>query len=646
MSFSFRNLFNQEGEMPGDGASPVQFHNSDQTGAPSSEDRASQSGLGRGGDAPSPPDGESSRTIQMTAGELLAIIPPAISAQSGISTDHPVNVPLPRDGSNDVKLSTLYQICPNLFASEITPLNDSVATLPTQLAGRTEPELKSPDTTALSGPDPFADAAKSPLRVKFSDEIPSEKDAPEGNPFWAQVPAPPSSEAASGAESQNSNSKAFPGTDPSHHSDDAPISTGFPSNFPNQSFTPPDAGAFSAPSEQVNSQAQGDMVGNLIPPNLEQSFGKLNTEAESKAPAPEKKTGFLDEKNPFLSHSEASQKSDSSPNPFVSGPEFSTLFSKEAESDAKLAPPGKGTMPDKGFASGSDPAAASTIPTGESPHEAPSAESIFGKPSETSANNGVGQEAEQFEDEDLSAFIPPNPEDLTFPNIPALQNTPDPDSLDQGHPAADDPVLQSGTAENTFPDPTSKLPPLENFSGQALQDHDSGDSLDDPDVPGQSAVMPTFQKMAGGPDLKTEERPYELPIPPLKDEIIRDVELRAVFGTSEPFSLRKIAALIVCLPGVKACAIITPNKALQASKDESIHMGEDASAWAKILDDFAQLTGKPAARSFAVNTDQGVLSVYKEGESHLTVLHEPGAFEPGIQEKLIMITRSLDGING
>ena len=65
-----------------------------------------------------------------SVGDLLQFVPPALATREAISLEHQVEVELPLDGSHDVKLSTLYKSCPQLFATEITPLNDSQLTLP------------------------------------------------------------------------------------------------------------------------------------------------------------------------------------------------------------------------------------------------------------------------------------------------------------------------------------------------------------------------------------------------------------------------------------------------------------------------------------------------------------------------------------
>lgn len=75
-----------------------------------------------------PSDGR--QAAAYAAGELLQFIPRALASPDAVPMEIPVSVLLPADGSRDVKLSDLYLGCPQLFATEITPLNDSQVTLP------------------------------------------------------------------------------------------------------------------------------------------------------------------------------------------------------------------------------------------------------------------------------------------------------------------------------------------------------------------------------------------------------------------------------------------------------------------------------------------------------------------------------------
>ncbi len=71
--------------------------------------------------------------------EILPYIPSAIVARSGIPMELSVSVPLPENGSREVRLSVLHHLCPALFAAEITPMNDLAITLPPRIGVKADP---------------------------------------------------------------------------------------------------------------------------------------------------------------------------------------------------------------------------------------------------------------------------------------------------------------------------------------------------------------------------------------------------------------------------------------------------------------------------------------------------------------------------
>lgn len=110
MSPSFRNLFS-----------------SDDGNARSASDSGSQGGTPAG------------KGQVFLISEILPYIPPAIVARSGIPMELSVSVPLPENGSREVRLSVLHHLCPALFAAEITPMNDLTITLPPRIGVKADP---------------------------------------------------------------------------------------------------------------------------------------------------------------------------------------------------------------------------------------------------------------------------------------------------------------------------------------------------------------------------------------------------------------------------------------------------------------------------------------------------------------------------
>ena len=127
----------------------------------------------------------------------------------------------------------------------------------------------------------------------------------------------------------------------------------------------------------------------------------------------------------------------------------------------------------------------------------------------------------------------------------------------------------------------------------------------------------------------------------------RDIELRAVFGTNEAFTFLRVADLTAGLPGISACSIIAPGCTAQAPRGpESGNLAVQADALLKGVREIARATGMTNAETFTLHTDQGLISVFLHGDYCLTVRHQMGQFDPGVREKLILVTRGLAGLAG
>ncbi|MEM6910197.1 MAG: hypothetical protein AAF555_01325 [Verrucomicrobiota bacterium] len=128
------------------------------------------------------------------------------------------------------------------------------------------------------------------------------------------------------------------------------------------------------------------------------------------------------------------------------------------------------------------------------------------------------------------------------------------------------------------------------------------------------------------------------PTPPVgtsfDDDDYTQLELRAIFGLTEPADRAKILALVAELPGVK--------KALALDGQSE---GDDFAASAKAtLEQLSALTRKLGiddASTFAIQTSNGLLSFFTYGNVTLAILHDGAKFAPGVREKLIICTREL-----
>ena len=70
------------------------------------------------------------RTATISLRELVPYLPPSLVSLGDLPLDRSFEIPLSGNGDLEVKLSTIQTVCPEVFATEITPLNDSEITLP------------------------------------------------------------------------------------------------------------------------------------------------------------------------------------------------------------------------------------------------------------------------------------------------------------------------------------------------------------------------------------------------------------------------------------------------------------------------------------------------------------------------------------
>lgn len=130
---------------------------------------------------------------------------------------------------------------------------------------------------------------------------------------------------------------------------------------------------------------------------------------------------------------------------------------------------------------------------------------------------------------------------------------------------------------------------------------------------------------------------------------LRDIELRAIFGTRERFTAQRIAELTSAMPGVLACVVSTPNQSASATHsgaDQDLRSLEtDRESLYQSMMNFARVMGMDDAETFTLHSGREVLSFFVNGNRFLTVRHLPGGFDPGIREKLILVARGLGGID-
>ncbi|MDH4409035.1 MAG: hypothetical protein QE273_05400 [Verrucomicrobiales bacterium] len=542
--------------------------------------------------------------------ELLPLIPTAIVAPSGIPMEKEISVPFSADGSLDVKLTALYQICPELFATEITPLNDSVITLPPRVGA-----------TILVGTESASFAASS---IFFKPEGNSEGG---GNAFWSPVTPLKASSATSPAASNPFAAEA-----------------GAPKNAfaPPAETTGPDSGKMAGGFQEP----AGALVGNAFSAGSVAMVGSHETHPVS---------GFFGFGVSPTAKNEGETASGG--NPFESEKGFATLFSKQAEQDAAIPHPaapiveaGNGPEPEGGWG------AMFRREVKEEPVEV--------VPDFDSIGNLLNQ-----------AKKPQEPQGFSIPSVDlTTSSATGADGFSAGLTGFSEkvePVRQGNEGSAKPSEAIGVLVGDEKSTAMAAEAagrspaSGAGENADPEPVLTEAdfaAVEAVFAAAAAPVEAVAETPVMEIAAPAPKvvveapvvppavatpavpagdDDELRDLEMRAIFSTSERFNLPMVARKVVALPGINSCSLSTSFKIVHASRSDETRLGNEAREMIATLRSLAKLTGLPEARTFTLQTDRGIVSLFLEGDCCVSVNQESATFQPGVREKLILIARSI-----
>ncbi|MEM7698584.1 MAG: hypothetical protein AAF236_09300 [Verrucomicrobiota bacterium] len=677
MSFSFRNLFTQEGEAPGSELEEA----TEKQGSPGAA--RSESVLGTGEASPGTP---------YLVSELLPFIPPAIAAEKGIPMDKEVRIELPEDGSNDVRLSTIYAECPELFEAEITPMNDSVVMLPAKLGAISTPAAKPfTQSSAFSAPDPSAESdaiagqtdlavaeeETTPARSPWGDrlgkdtnafgepfpdaemdvsnnpflenKIESEEQPPElgsgndaGEKPKAKNETPPPEPNFSKPKSESSGAGAprmdEPKMSQNPFDSDESFQTLFSEKADDDAALPfPGEGEsgssgswepmFQTDTDQESiesksdSEPQIDSIGNLLRQKKQESEISHDGDGEAPESAGEQRGGSTDgfmgpgepESQADLTLETRSDEPEAADSDTHHSPAF--LQSGQFASDAKIGPIGQAlsseAMPEfKTEASGAENQKSEAAPASEVETEAPEmqpspvASSENSKPTEplipSTSDQSLRAETSEVRPRAVVNVQPAQPGSQSE----AVANEPSSRSI----------VDQAAAVSSSMAQPG---PPIREESHAAAP----------------AAAVPSPGPMSTPPN--------SLGFGASSEEDERDLELRALFSTSERFTLSILARRVVELPGVESCAILTPARTVEAARGEGARLGEDAREMQATIHNLARLTGVPDAHTFTVHSMGGVVSFFLEEKCCLAVRQAGIEFEPGVREKLTLIARCL-----
>ncbi|MAS94249.1 MAG: hypothetical protein CMO55_13715 [Verrucomicrobiales bacterium] len=631
MSFSFRNVFS-----PGDDESSNGQDNPFSAGGAPRESSPATPSKSSGG--------EVTVRRKFLLSELLALIPPAIAATSGISIDDEVELPIPVDHGNDIRLSLLYHVCPQLFAAEITPLNDSTITLP----GKVEEPAKS---KSFSG-----EAAD------FSGGNASGREAPE-------------------AKDESASWKTY---QPKVEMKQRDGERQEPDSSP-QETSNPFSSSPSKEKETPNPFGMGGMTRGEVE-KIPGGFDSPGLESESGSPFEWPPEPGSEGEEPTAAENEEEQ------NPFTSSEGFSTLFSKKAQDDEDIPFPGAGeneALKDSGGqpespkppaseekwgsmfeSTPTDEKAETPMPTGFTgfgemlhhssqgedrepeektlPEVAPK-ESVPVVSEEKFVQEPLGKEKEEVELVDRSnetyerEVEQEKPEE--FPADPWAKSTPQETPEQSVKPeievTASVGPLHSQTKSD---DPVDSAP--EPFSSKPVEFSTPTWLHKAPEMPSHvtDPAEETFVEPAPEPKEieSAEASATPPPLPFYREGDDPDLILRAIFSTDENFTFSKLARRVVSLPGINGCAIANQSKLVQASTSDRSRVGDHARDMVSTIRNLASFTGLSEARVFTLHTDKGIVSLFLEGNCCLTVHQDSVEFGPGIREKLTLIARCLE----
>ena len=243
---------------------------------------------------------------------------------------------------------------------------------------------------------------------------------------------------------------------------------------------------------------------------------------------------------------------------------------------------------------------------------------------------------------------------ITLP--PLLGSTPQPAPAAEAprpSPFARPPAARMGEAEE-FPRAPRLKPPGSNSPAlPGVDDHpDLGTSFvadalrvtppdHAPDYAPPAAVAPPTQMQV---QQVTEDLSFGYQSDP------KQLALRAIFMTEQTLQPRDVVNLSSAFPGIRSCLIITPQGVTSSdhdSGDEQVRsFARSAPRTYQSLMALAESIGMQQQGSFTLRTDSGVCSFFVENGACMAVLHQHPSFQPGVREKLILVTREIASMLG
>ena len=127
--------------------------------------------------------------------------------------------------------------------------------------------------------------------------------------------------------------------------------------------------------------------------------------------------------------------------------------------------------------------------------------------------------------------------------------------------------------------------------------------------------------------------------------------LRAIFSTDQTLRPQDVVDLSSEFAGIRSCLILTPHATVQgggsSAADDVLHFRQRAGMlFEKAASLVRELDPNAREQMFTLRTSKGVVSFFAVGDVCLAVLHAEPNFQPGVREKLTLVSRSLAAMLG
>jgi len=224
-----------------------------------------------------------------------------------------------------------------------------------------------------------------------------------------------------------------------------------------------------------------------------------------------------------------------------------------------------------------------------------------------------------------------------------------PEPPQQPEPMADT-TWPFGESAKNAPTPSTAPEPLESLS--PLSDHLPSEppmafgTIATPDLPPAQAAPPAQSPFA--PAEQAPAAPAEATPSPFADSRFSDEPeqsaLRALFMVDGQLDAAAVVQHCSELIGIVECVAVSASGSLRASSAVGDPLLENAPTLAENVRALAAALGVESAGPLTVRSPQGLVSFFAAGDACLGVLHGDEGFQPGVQERLLLVAAELPSL--